>query len=119
MERIYIFALMWSIGAFLEGDDRAKFEAYLRKHETVKFDLPEISTESHSTIFDYLVNDLGEWIHWDTKVDEFLYPTDHTPEYSSLLVPNVDNVRTEFLIDLISKQQKCVLLIGEQVSYVN
>ncbi|CAH8651359.1 unnamed protein product [Schistosoma margrebowiei] len=114
MERIYIFALMWSIGAFLEGDDRAKFEAYLRKHETVKFDLPEISTESHSTIFDYLVNDLGEWIHWDTKVDEFLYPTDHTPEYSSLLVPNVDNVRTEFLIDLISKQQKCVLLIGEQ-----
>ncbi|CAH8665291.1 unnamed protein product [Schistosoma haematobium] len=114
MERIYIFALMWSIGAFLEGDDRAKFETYLRKHETVKFDLPEISTESHSTIFDYLVNDLGEWIHWDTKVDEFLYPTDHTPEYSSLLVPNVDNVRTEFLIDLISKQQKCVLLIGEQ-----
>ncbi|CAH8577937.1 unnamed protein product [Schistosoma turkestanicum] len=114
LERKYVFALMWSIGAFLEGDDRAKFETYLRKHETVKFDLPEISTESQTTIFDYLVNDLGEWIHWDTKVDEFHYPTDHTPEYSSLLVPNVDNVRTEFLIDLISKQQKCVLLIGEQ-----
>ncbi|KAK4476180.1 hypothetical protein MN116_001394, partial [Schistosoma mekongi] len=114
MERIYIFALMWSIGAFLEGDDRAKFEMYLRKHETIKFDLPEQLTESHTTIFDYLVNDLGEWIHWDTKVGEFYYPPDHTPEYSSLLVPNVDNVRTEFLIDLISKQQKCVLLIGEQ-----
>ncbi|CAH8650294.1 unnamed protein product [Heterobilharzia americana] len=105
MERIYIFALMWSIGAFLEGDDRVKFESYLRKHEMIKFDLPEYPPESHETIFNYLVSDQGEWIHWNTKVDKFHYPTDHTPEYSSLLVPNVDNVRTEFLIDLISKQQ--------------
>ncbi|TNN04971.1 Dynein heavy chain, axonemal, partial [Schistosoma japonicum] len=86
-------------------DDRTKFEMYLRKHETVKFDLPEQLTEAHTTIFDYLVNDL---------VGDFYYPPDHIPEYSSLFVPNVDNVRTEFLIDLISKQQKCVLLIGEQ-----
>ncbi|VDQ09717.1 unnamed protein product [Trichobilharzia regenti] len=117
LERIYIFALLWSIGAFLEGVDRAKLESFLRKHETVKFDLPEyLSDSNNDTIFDYVVSDSGEWIHWNTKVEEFHYPTDSTPEYSSLLVPNVDNVRTEFLIDLIAKQQKCVLLIGEQVS---
>ncbi|CAH8867793.1 unnamed protein product [Trichobilharzia szidati] len=114
LERIYIFAIMWSIGAFLEGVDRGKLESYLRKHETVKFDLPEYLPDSNDTIFDYLVSDSGEWIHWNTRVEEFVYPTDYTPEYSSLLVPNVDNVRTEYLIDLIAKQQKCVLLIGEQ-----
>lgn len=43
-----------------------------------------------------------------------MYPTDSVPEYASILVPNVDNIRTAFLIDIISKQKKGVLLIGEQ-----
>lgn len=56
----------------------------------------------------------GNWKHWSTKVSEYTYPPDSTPEYSTILVPNVDNVRTDFLIHTISKQEKAVLLIGEQ-----
>lgn len=56
----------------------------------------------------------GEWCHWSTKVEEFIYPDDSIPEYSSILVPNVDNIRTAFLLHNIAKQKKSVLLIGEQ-----
>ena len=56
----------------------------------------------------------GNWAHWDTKVTEYIYPPDSTPEYGSILVPMVDNVRTTYLIDLIAKQNLGVLLIGEQ-----
>lgn len=56
----------------------------------------------------------GNWDHWDKKVKAYAYPSDSTPEYSSILVPNVDNVRTEYLISIIAKQNKAVLLIGEQ-----
>ena len=50
------------------------------------------------------------------QVPEYGYPKDSIPEYLSILVPNVDNVRTDFLIDTIAKQGKAVLLIGEQGS---
>ena len=34
-EQIFIFCLMWSLGAFLEEWDRSRFESYLRKHTKV------------------------------------------------------------------------------------
>ena len=65
-------------------------------------------------MFEYLVDEQGAWQHWSSRVQEYTYPTDSVPEYASILVPNVDNVRSTFLIDTIAKQDKAVLLIGEQ-----
>lgn len=48
------------------------------------------------------------------QVPEYIYPKDQVPDYSSILVPNVDNVRTDFLMQTIMKQGKAVLVIGEQ-----
>lgn len=56
----------------------------------------------------------GEWVHWSTRIDEYNYPTDKDPEFSTILVPNVDNIRTDYLIRLVGKQEKAVLLTGEQ-----
>ncbi|XP_072317021.1 dynein axonemal heavy chain 5 [Eucyclogobius newberryi] len=114
LERLYVFALMWSTGALLELDDRRKMELWIRANDSLSLNLPEISPESEDTIFDYYVTVFGHWVHWNSKVDEYIYPTDVTPEYSSILVPNVDNVRTDFLVQTIAKQGKAVLLIGEQ-----
>ncbi|BFZ13509.1 hypothetical protein BsWGS_16546 [Bradybaena similaris] len=113
-ERTYIFTLMWSIGAFLELDDRARMEEFLRKYDSIKLDLPVIPDGLDATMFDFMVDTDGKWVYWGQKVADYVYPTDHEPEYTSILVPNVDNVRTEFLINTIAKQNKAVLLIGEQ-----
>lgn len=56
----------------------------------------------------------GDWAHWSTQIEEYIYPSDSVPEYATILVPNVDNIRTAFLINTIAKQKKGVLLIGEQ-----
>ncbi|XP_025115342.1 dynein heavy chain 5, axonemal-like isoform X3 [Pomacea canaliculata] len=113
-EHLYIFCVMWSVGAFLELDDRAKLEEFIRSSSEIHLDLPNIPSDSDSTIFDHFVENDGTWKHWNERVKEFVYPTDHEPEYTSILVPNVDNVRTEFLVDMIARQNKAVLLIGEQ-----
>ena len=60
-ERLFVFTLMWSIGAFLELDDRSKIEDWLRHNdETEKtVDLPVIPSDSDATMFDYLVDPNG------------------------------------------------------------
>ena len=112
LERLYIFSLMWSVGALQELDDRAKMEQHMRKK--TELDLPPVEEGSGDTIFEFKVNGAGQWEHWKRHVEEYVYPTDSTPIYASILVPNVDNVRMDFLIHTIAKQSKGVLLIGEQ-----
>ncbi|XP_056247105.1 dynein axonemal heavy chain 8-like [Seriola aureovittata] len=111
MERLFVFCLMWSLGALLELEDRDKLEAYIRSHES-SINVPK--TQPGETMFEYMVNPNGEWCHWNNHVGEFIYPADHVPNYASILVPNVDNTRTSFLLEVIAKQRKAVLLIGEQ-----
>jgi dynein heavy chain len=108
--RLYVFALMWSLGALLELFDRKKLEEFLIEKKNL--DLPKIKGDE--TIFEYVVAENGDWEHWNNRVTSYIYPTDSVPEYSNILVPNVDNVRTDFLIETISKQEKAILLIGEQ-----
>ncbi|VEN58898.1 unnamed protein product, partial [Callosobruchus maculatus] len=111
LERLLIFAMMWSLGSLLELDDRAKLEEFAVTHPS-KLDWPKVG--ENETIFEYVVNpDNGRWEHWTTRVEKFIYPTDSILEFTGILVPNVDNVRTAFLIHTIAKQNKAVLLIGE------
>ncbi|KAF4790048.1 hypothetical protein TURU_143619 [Turdus rufiventris] len=109
--RLFVFALMWSAGALLEPDDKLKMELFLRKHSAVT-ELPAVNGEE--TMFEFGINSWGQWEHWSKKVPKYIYPKDSVPEYTSILVPNIDSVRTDFLMHTIMKQGKAVLLIGEQ-----
>ena len=108
--RLYVFAVMWSLGALLELEDRARLQEKMQGLAQ-PLDLPNL--EPGESIFNFTVAETGEWIHWSKRVEEFVYPKDEVLPYRSILVPNIDNVRTDFLIDTISKQRKAVLLIGE------
>ncbi|XP_019488822.1 PREDICTED: dynein heavy chain 8, axonemal, partial [Hipposideros armiger] len=113
LHKLFVFGLMWSLGAPLELESRDKLEAFLRNHGS-KLDLPKIPKGTNQTMYEFYVTDYGDWEHWNKRLQPYSYPTDSVPEYASILVPNVDNIRTNFLIDTIAKQNKAVLLIGEQ-----
>ncbi|XP_068255611.1 dynein axonemal heavy chain 8 [Nyctibius grandis] len=95
LHKLFCFAIMWSLGALLELDGRDKLEAFIRAHDN-KLDLPEISPGTSQTMYEFYVNDYGDWEHWSKRVQEYVYPTDNIPDYASILVPNVDNVRAQF-----------------------
>ena len=58
MEKLFIFAIMWSMGALLELDDRAKLEQFMLKHES-GFSYPTV--QSDETIFEYVVDSSGTY----------------------------------------------------------
>eukprot|EP01135_Chromosphaera_perkinsii_P008183 Nk52_evm5s1178 gene=Nk52_evmTU5s1178 len=109
-EKIYAFTIMWSVGALLELSDRALLQEHLLKATQ----LPWPKLEEEEDIYDFMVSPEGEWTHWKNHVPEYKYPESGHVDYLSIIVPTVDNVRTEFLIQTIAKQEECVLLIGEQ-----
>ena len=56
LEKLFIFAVMWSIGAILELEDRALMQNYMMSHES-KFTYPAL--KEGETIFEYVVSDSG------------------------------------------------------------
>lgn len=61
LERLFVFCLMWSLGALLEIEDRAKLEEYIRAHDS-GIDVPQ--AHPGETMFDYMVNPNGShFIH--------------------------------------------------------
>ncbi|XP_046389607.1 dynein axonemal heavy chain 5 [Ischnura elegans] len=118
-QRFYTFSLIWSVGALLELDGRKQFDGFLREKVT-KLDLPPLQEQSDglppSTVFDYVVSAEGKWQHWSNLLGKYVYPEYSTPDYSNILVPIVENVSIDYLINVIAKQGKEVLLIGEQGS---
>ncbi|XP_034837309.1 dynein axonemal heavy chain 8 [Maniola hyperantus] len=113
LERLFVFSMMWSLGAVLELDARYRMAEFMTKLP-VRMDWPGARSKEWVMPFEFMVNETGVWQHWSEIVEDFIYPSDSIPEYASILVPNVDNVCITFLIDTIAKQNKAVLLIGEQ-----
>lgn len=59
LHKLFVFGLMWSIGALLELDSREKLEAFLRRHES-KLDLPAIPAGTNQTMYEFYVTDFGK-----------------------------------------------------------
>lgn len=57
LEKLFIFSVMWSLGALLELDDRAKMEEFMLKHDC-GLNFPP--TKEDETIFEYLVDEKGK-----------------------------------------------------------
>ncbi|CAL1547789.1 unnamed protein product, partial [Lymnaea stagnalis] len=56
MERLFVYCLLWSHGALLELEDRAKLQEFLLKHRA-KLDFPKLVQDE--TIFEFMVSQEG------------------------------------------------------------
>lgn len=116
LHKVYVFTLVWGFGSLLETNDRVRFDSYLKQNFGEMLELPKHPAGKASIAFDFYVKPPGKWELWDDMVTHYQYPDTTTPDYATILVPIVDNVRINYLIHCIAKQGKAVLLLGEQGS---
>ena len=104
LHKVYVFSLVWGFGSLLETEDRKRFDGYLRKKFSEMLDFPKHPNNKPCIVFDFFVKHPGKWELWDDLMMHYQYPDTATPDYASILVPIVDNVRINYLIHCIAKQ---------------
>ena len=81
---------MWSLGATLELDDRAKMEEHMRSLKCL--DLPSVPEGSNETIFEFVVNDSGNTFDFFCLCQYlFQHPSIHRSFFQRPF--NIDNVK--------------------------
>lgn len=100
VEMWFVFCTIWSVGGVLDGHHRPRFDHFFRDIEA---QFPPVQS-----VFDYYVDhNKKDWLLWEQdKVNNAWKPPPNTP-FSKLLVPTVDTVRMQFLINalLVSKYE--------------
>ncbi|XP_014674130.1 PREDICTED: dynein heavy chain 1, axonemal-like [Priapulus caudatus] len=122
VEPWFLFALVWSVGATCDNNGRSKFSTWLREMTAsmaVQLPFPE-----EGLVYDYMLDDGG--VSLETEDEEELGPITwknwmaETPTYtitadmnfSDIIVPTMDTVRTSQLLEMLVTANKTVLCVG-------
>jgi dynein heavy chain len=105
IEGIFIFSVIWGIGASLVGNSRIKFDAYLRK-------IADSPLPNTGLLYDYYFDlDMHKWEKWQTHVPAYEEPVPFA--YYNIMVPTSDSVLYTYILDHIAAVQKPILFVGD------
>ncbi|GKT16503.1 Dynein-1-alpha heavy chain, flagellar inner arm I1 complex, partial [Aduncisulcus paluster] len=122
LEGLFVFCVVWSIGACIIDDDRKYFDEKLKRVsglniiETKDSDVGSgCLPGTEETIYNHFYDmRLRRWIPWEHKVSPFeANPTGDPGKLFSSLVSTVDTTRHTFLLDQLMNTHDPVLFVGE------
>lgn len=105
IEMWFIFAIVWSVGGALNEESRPKLNEFIR----------EIETQFHplQTCYEYFPDPKKrDWGKWDDLVNSAWRPPANVP-YFQLLVPTIDTIRYQSLLNGLIKNKHNVLIVGQ------
>lgn len=108
LEGIFIYALIWSIGATTDLNGRAKFNIKIKDlmGKESKFKFPNVGS-----CYDYKYSvDKKEWVYWTETISEFVI--DNKAQYNEIIVPTFDSIRMKYIKGLLLKNKKHCLCPG-------
>ncbi|KAF4014246.1 hypothetical protein G4228_005292, partial [Cervus hanglu yarkandensis] len=132
LEGIFLFSLIWSVGASCKDDDRLKFSKILR--ELIEGPISDITRDKYKllsgteqtsskqltvpfpekgTIYDYrfITEGIGKWEPWVKKLAE-APPIPKDVMFNEIIVPTLDTIRYSALMELLTTHQKPSIFVG-------
>lgn len=106
IERLYLFCLIWTFGGLLDATDRKGFSDVLKTLSTA---LPD--DDRDICVFDYYVDESGEWDPWHSRVPEVSY-TDSQDILGEVFIDTIDTIRSRILMEFAAASGQNVLLVG-------
>jgi dynein heavy chain len=109
IDPLFIFSLVWSVGATTNEDGRKMFDAFLKQELTAnKFPWP---FPKGGIIYDFIfIVETKKWTKWMDIIEKF--EVDPKLSFSEIVVPTTDSVRNTYLLDLLLPNDKHVLMVG-------
>eukprot|EP00727_Mastigamoeba_balamuthi_P012891 m51a1_g8224 putative dynein heavy chain axonemal (4742) ;mRNA; r:111319-133683 len=106
---LFVFSLIWSVGATVDHVGRIEFDKRLRQLMHENATEPELPPDD--LVYDYRY-DLGEkkWVHWMRDVSTAISVKES--DFSQLIVPTVDTVRSAALMEILLRRSKQILFVG-------
>lgn len=103
IEALYIFSVVWSLGAALVGDSRIKFDLFLKK--VSREALPESLLYEH--FYDLSTH---RWEKWQSQVTPYAAPKPF--KFYNVMVPTSDSVLYTHLLSQMAPSRP-ILFVGE------
>ena len=102
-EKMFLFSLVWSVGAALDEVGRKKISTCLADIESL-FPIA-------NTVYDYFVDcTKNDFYEWGNKVPTWRMAKGMT--FYDMIVPTVDTVRNSYIVDTLVRSKKNVLIVG-------
>ncbi|KAI3380917.1 hypothetical protein SNEBB_002522 [Seison nebaliae] len=124
IQGIFLFSVVWGIGATLDGQSRKKFDEYLRNilmNQNTDHPKPNVVKLSKSNIFpdrsdvySFLFRKVsaGHWDSWTELIDRERNKLDPDKKISDAIVTTTETVRQEFFIQLFMEHQIPTMFLG-------
>ncbi|VDM31109.1 unnamed protein product [Hydatigera taeniaeformis] len=104
IEMLFQFCTIWSVCCVVDEDGRKKIDSYIREMDG--------SFPSKDSIFEFFLDAKSRaWIHWEEKLRGGWKYDPEQPFYK-ILVPTVDTIRYNYLVNTLVSGRSPVLITG-------
>ncbi|XP_030756931.1 dynein heavy chain 10, axonemal [Sitophilus oryzae] len=120
IKAVFVTAIYNSIGAALVDSCRWEFDDYMKNQMgllQVADTIEEMCDLSHTPstfplLYDYFL-DIKQrvWVAWEWLVPGYVH--ERNQKFSQILVPTIDTVRVTYILELMNKIKRPVVLVGE------